>query len=64
MYEPNTTEDGFTYKFDGYYHGKKPFKGNSTIKLCQGVALNEFDIDMDVDKFKMEIHTYIERANG
>ena len=62
VYEPNTKETGFTYKNDGFYHSKSTISGNSTIRLCQGVALNEFDADLNDKNFKLEIHTYIERV--
>ena len=62
VYEPNTKETGFTYKNDGFYHSRSTIAGNSTIRLCQGVALNEFDTDLNDKNFKLEIHTYLERV--
>lgn len=62
VYEPNTSENGFTYKSDGYYHSKSPIGGNSTVRLCQGVALNEFDIDLNDKNFRLEVHTYLEKV--
>ena len=63
VYEPNIGDDGlFEYKSDGYYHSKSNINGGSTIHLCRGVALNEFDINMDVDKFRLEVQTIVEKA--
>jgi len=62
IYEPNTEEEGFTYKSDGYYHSKSVIKGNTTVRLCQGIALNELDIDLTADNFRMEVYTVISRA--
>lgn len=62
VYEPNTTTSGFTYKNDGYYHSKSTIQGGTTIRLCQGIALNEFDVDLDADDFKLEFHTHIQEV--
>ena len=61
VYEPNITSTGFTFK-DGAYHSRSTVTGGQTIALCQGVALNAYDVDVDDDNFKLEIHTYLVRA--
>lgn len=62
VYEPNTTESGFTYKTDGYYHTKSELAGDTTINLCKGVALNEIGVGLYDDEFKLEIHIFIEKV--
>ena len=62
IYEPNTADEGFTYKSDGYYHSKSVIKGNTTTRLCKGVALNELGINLSDDEFKMEVYTIIKKV--
>ena len=62
VYEPNIENVGFTYKSDGYYHSKSVISGGQTVRLCQGIALNEQEIDVNDGNFKFEIHTYFEKV--
>ena len=63
VYEPDTSKNGlFTRKSDGYYHSKSTISGNSTINLCRGIAMNEFDFNIKDDNFRLEFHTYLEKV--
>ena len=60
IYEPNLSI--LTYNNEGYYNTKSPVEGNQTIRLCQGVALNELDKRVDASGYTMKINIYVERA--
>ncbi len=61
IYEPN--RDDFYLGNDNYYHSKVPVDGNTTVHLFEGVILDyEYENTLNVDNFKMEVHTYFERV--
>lgn len=60
IYEPNLSL--FTYANNGYYESKTLISGSQQIKLCEGVAFNELNVDVDYDSFKLVLEIYFERA--
>lgn len=61
IYEPN--RENFYLGDDNYYHSKAPVAGNTTVHMFEGVILDyEYENTLNVDNFKMEVHTYFERV--
>ena len=60
IYYPN--RELFYSGQDGYYYSKEPIDGDQTIDLCQGVVLDiAYEETLNVDNFRLEFHTYLER---
>ena len=61
IYEPN--KDLFYDGHDGYFYSRAPISGRQTIDLCLGVILDiEYEDTLNVDNFRLEFHTYFDRA--
>ena len=61
IYEYNRTL--FYAGNDGYYYSKNPIAGDQTIDLCEGVLIDyRYEHTLNIDNFRMEVHTYIEVA--
>lgn len=61
IYEPN--RDEFYLGDDNYYYSIEPIDGNTTVHLYEGVILDYvYENTLNVDNFKMEVHTYFERV--
>ena len=61
LYEPNRSD--FYLGTDNYYHSNKAIDGNATVHLFEGVILDyEYENTLNVDNFRMEVHTYFERV--